>query len=171
MRTKINNLFWLTISIIFIGCSQTKTNDKSKELTMNFRASFCDPLNPKIIELGKVQKDNILEKFENTNWTEYLEKMNSAKDENEIYYSPSLEIENSDIKHGLAISAVGNPDNYEFYISYKRPKKLKTFFGLKEKIDDNYVTDIQGQTKQDVIECLKALIRNDTDYLTNKIGQ
>lgn len=137
---------------------------------MNFRASFCDPFNPNIIELGNIQKDSIIEKFESINWVDYLQKMAMVK-ENDIYYSPSLEIENKDTKHGLSISAVGYPDNYEFYIFYKRPKKVKIFFGLKEKINDNYLSDKTGQTKQDVLECLNALLRNDTDYLANKIGK
>ena len=91
--------------------------------------------------------------------------------ENEIYYSPSLEIENEDTKHGLVISAVGDSNSYEFYIFYKRPKKVKTFLGLKEKTNDNYTTDKTGQNKQDVLDCLTALINNDTDYLATKIGQ
>ncbi|HEV8503762.1 MAG TPA: hypothetical protein VGQ53_00115 [Chitinophagaceae bacterium] len=137
---------------------------------MNFRASFCDPLKPDIIELGAIHKDSIIDKFESIDWADYLRKMASVK-ENEIYYSPSLEIENRDTKHGLDISAVGDAKNYEFYIFYRRPKKVKTFLGLKEKLKDNYLSDKTGQTKQDVLDCLDALIRNDTDYLANKIGQ
>ena len=83
---------------------------------------------------------------------------------------PSFEVENKESKNGLAISAVGDPNNYEFYIFYKRPKNIKPYFGLKEKINENYSTDIQGQTKNDVLDCLKALIRNDTVYLENKVG-
>lgn len=137
---------------------------------MNFRATFCDPFKADIIELGDIQKDKIIETFENTPWVDFLRKMELAK-EDEIFYSPSLEIENKDNKHGLAISAVGAPNNYEFYIFYKRPKKIKIFFGLKEKINNNYTSDKTGQTKQDVIDCLDALLRDDTEYLANKIGQ
>lgn len=139
-------------------------------MTMNFRASFCDPFKPDIVELRDIQKDKIIEKFENTPWSDFLRKMELAK-EDEIFYSPSLEIENQDTKHGLEISAVGKPGKYEFYIFYKRPKKVKSFFGLKEKTNDNYTSDITGQTKQDVLDCLNALLRNDTEYLANKIGQ
>ena len=137
---------------------------------MNFRASFCDPFKKDIIELGDIQKDSIIDEFEKIPWNDFLEKMGTAK-EGEIFYSPSLEIENKENKHGLAISAVGDPNNFEFYIFYKRPKKVKTFFGLKEKINDEYTTNITGQTKQNVIDCLKALIQNDTEYLASKIGQ
>lgn len=139
-------------------------------MAMNFRGSFCDPFKREIIELRDIQKDKILEQFENIPWTDLLGKMELAK-ESEIFYSPSLEIENKDNKHGLAISAVGHPNKYEFYIFYKRPKKIKILFGLKERIIDNYTSDKTGQTKQDVIDCLNALLRNDTEYLANKIGQ
>jgi hypothetical protein len=139
-------------------------------MAMNFRASFCDPFNPNIVELGDIQKDKIIEKFENTPWVDFLSKMELVK-EDEIFYSPSLEIENKDNKHGLAISAVGNPNKYEFYIFYKRPKKVKTSFGLKEKTNNDYTSDKTGQTKQDVLDCLNALLRNDTEYLATKIGQ
>lgn len=137
---------------------------------MNFKATFCDPFQQDIIELGDIQPGKIIEQFENTPWTDFLRKMELAK-EGEIFYSPSLEIENSDTKHGLSISAVGSPDEYEFYIFYKRPKKVKTFFGFKEKAVDGYLSDKTGQTKQDVLDCLEALLRNDTDFLANKIGE
>lgn len=139
-------------------------------MAMNFRGSFCDPFKREIIELGDIQKDKILEHFENIPWTDLLGKMELAK-ESEIFYSPSLEIENKDNKHGLTISAVGQPNKYEFYTFYKRPKKIKILFGLKEKISDDYMSDKTGQTKQDVIDCLNALLRNDTEYLANKIGE
>lgn len=137
---------------------------------MKFRASFCDPLEPDIIELGSMPKDEVINHFEKINWNRYLQKVVTAK-QDEIYYSPSFEAENEESSNGLVISAVGNPDNYEFYIFYKRPKKVKTFFGLIEKINDNYLTDIQRQTKRDALECLRALLRNDTAFLSNKIGQ
>lgn len=162
--------FYLILCILFAGCLQADKDHKKIADTMNFRASFCDPLKPEIIELGYIAQDTIIDHFEKIAWKEYLQKMATAK-EKEIYYSPSFEVENNNNKNGLAISAVGDPDNYEFYIFYKRPKKVKTFFGLKEKIEENYSTDIQGQTKADALDCLKALLRNDTEYLSNKVGQ
>lgn len=137
---------------------------------MNYRASFCDPFQKEIIELGDISKDDIIEKFEKTPWSDFLMRMGNAQ-ESEIYFSPSLEIENKDTKNALSISAVGYSEKYEFYIFYKRPKKIKLFFGLKEKVNQDYISDKTGQTTQDVLDCLKALINNDTDYLSNKIGQ
>lgn len=132
---------------------------------MNFRASFCDPFKPDIIEIGYISTNEILEKFDEIPWKEYLEKMKTAK-QNEIHYSPSLEIENKDNKNGLSVSAL---DGIEWYIFYKRPKLVKRFFGLIEKMDNNYVTEILGQTENDVRSCLEALIKNDLQFLEEKI--
>lgn len=132
---------------------------------MSFRASFCDPFKSEIIELGEIRKDKIMEHFESIPWNEYLEKMKTTKD-SDIYYSPSLEIENKENKNGLSVSAV---DGKEWYIFFKRPKLVKKFFGLSERMDNNYLTDITGQTIDDVRKCLKALINNDLKYLENKI--
>ena len=166
------NLFGWTILFFCYSCSSADKTDNQNKIskTMNFRASFCDPLKPDIIELGDISQDTIIDHFEKINWNDYLQKMATAK-QDEIYYSPSFEVENKESKNGLAISAVGDPGNYEFYIFYKRPKNVKSFFGLKEKVNENYSTDIQGQTKNDVIDCLKALLKNDTTYLANKVGQ
>lgn len=136
---------------------------------MKLKASFCDPLNPDVIEIGDISKDTIIAHFEKIDWNGYLQKMAAAKHD-EIYYSPSFEVENLENKSGLVISAVGDPDNYEFYIFYKRPKKVKVFFGLIEKLNENYSTDIKGQTTNDALDCLKAILRNDMDFLANKIG-
>jgi len=132
---------------------------------MNYRASFCDPLKPEIIEIGDIPKNEIMKLFDKIPWTEYLSKMKTAK-QSEIYYSPSLEIENKDNKNGLSVSAI---DGTEWYIFYKRPKRVKMFFGLFEKMDNNYFTDIQGQTENDVRNCLDALINNDLKFLEEKI--
>jgi hypothetical protein len=165
-------IFGLILLFFIFGCSQPDKNETPKQIskTMNYRASFCDPFKKDIIEFGDISKDSIIDKFEKTHWADFLMRMADAK-EDEIYYSPSLEIENKDTKHRLAISAVGDPNNYEFYIFYKRPKKVKSFFGLKEKVNASYTSDKPGLTKQDVLNCLKALLNNDTEYLSNKIGQ
>jgi len=132
---------------------------------MNFRASFCDPFKPEIIEMGNIEKDKIMETFEKIPWNKLLDEM-KLKKENEIYYSPSLEIENKDNKNGLSVSAV---DGKEWYIFFKRPKMVKKFFGLSEKMNNDYLTDITGQTENDVKECLTALINNDLEFLERKI--
>jgi len=116
--------------------------------------------------LGDIQENKIIDKFESIPWTDLLRQMESSK-EDEIFYSPSLEIENKDTKHGLTISAVGKAISFEFYIFYKRPKRTKTFFGLKENLNNNYTSDKTGQTKQNVLDCLNALLQDNTEYLAN----
>jgi hypothetical protein len=135
---------------------------------MNFHASFCDPFSPDIIDLGRIEKENILTTFSEIPWTNYLQDMQGRPDD-DIHYSPSLEIENRDNQQSLSISAVGEPSGFEFYIFYKRPKIVKTFLGLFERVADDYLTDITGQTEQDVLACLHALINHDFDYLEKKI--
>lgn len=142
----------------------------TKNRPMSFRATFCDPFKEDVIELGAIDAGSIIEKFEKIPWTDFLLKM-SYSPASEIYYSPSLEVENTISGHALSISAVGEPGNFEFYIFYKRPKKIKYLFGMKEKTDENYLTDITGQKKQDVIQCLTALIKNDEKFLADKIGE
>ncbi len=132
---------------------------------MKFRASFCDPFKPDIIELDTIEKDKTMEIFEKIPWNKLIDEMKSKK-ENEIYYSPSLEIENMDNKNGLSVSAI---DEKEWYIFFKRPKMVKKFFGFTEKMDNNYVTNVTGQTEKDVRECLIALINNDLEFLESKI--
>ncbi|NCD43264.1 MAG: hypothetical protein EOL88_14420 [Bacteroidia bacterium] len=89
-----------------------------------------------------------------------------TKKESDIHYSPSLEIENKDNKNGLSVSAV---DGKEWYIFFKRPKMVKKFFGLTEKMNNDYLTEITGQSENDVKECLTALINNDLEFLERKI--
>lgn len=88
----------------------------------------------------------------------------------DIYFSPSLEVENKANKNGLTISAVGDPEDPEFYIFYKRPISVvkKQFFRKPQTVVEDYISEITGQTKEDVIECLNALIKNDLEFLRRK---
>jgi len=137
---------------------------------MNYRASFCDPFEPGVIEIGDISADSVIDRFEKIPWAEYLTKMADAE-QKDIHYSPSFEVENKDTKHGLSLSAVGDPGDYEFYVFYKRPKRVSSFFGLIKKMNDSYTTDKTGFTKQDALHCLQALLKNDAAYLAGRIGE
>jgi hypothetical protein len=132
---------------------------------MTFRASFCDPFKSDIIEYGVVESDKIMEAFDRVPWTDLLTKMQNAKD-SEIHHSPSLEIENVTNKNGIVLSALNGG---EWYIFYKRPKKVKILFGLIERMNNDYITEVHGQTEKDAKECLEALIKNDLEFLDKKI--
>ena len=135
---------------------------------MMFKQSFCDPFQKDIVELDDLPAVKIMEAFENIPWADYLKRMEDI-DQSALYYSPSFEIENKENQHGLSISAVGSPDSFEYYIFYKRPKQVKLLFGLINRLNNNYVTDITGQTKKDALECLDALRINNLDFLENKV--
>ena len=136
---------------------------------MNFRASFYNPFKPHPLEIGALAEDKIIETFEKIPWAEYLKKM-EGKSEDLIHYSPSFEIENKVTKNKLTISAVSTASAIEYFIFYKHAKKVKSFFGLSEKIKENYLSEVSKQTHQDVINCLQALIQNDSVFLENKFS-
>jgi hypothetical protein len=96
-----------------------------------FRYSICEPLNPKVIEKGMIAPDSVIGLFNDFQWDYYLKQIEVAETRKmDIYFSPSLEVENKANKNGLTISAVGDPEDPEFYIFYKRPISVvkKQFF-------------------------------------------
>ncbi len=133
-----------------------------------FRHSFCDPFKPDAVELGDVESIEIISRFEQIPWNEIISTMGKAK-KSDIHYSPSLEFEDKNTKHAVSISGVGSTNLEEFYVFYKRPKKVKKLFGLIESNDPEYLTDVTGQTKKDVIDILNALINGKYDFLDSKI--
>ncbi|MFN7599781.1 MAG: hypothetical protein ACK5R0_00095 [Bacteroidota bacterium] len=134
-----------------------------------FRYSICDPLRKDQIELGDIEKEKILDIFDRIPWTELLDKMKGVK-ESEIYFSPSVEIENKATRHGLAISIVEGEKGNEFYIFYKRPKLVTKMFGLVKNVDDNYTSDRTGQTNKDARDAVSALIADDLTTLEKRWG-
>jgi hypothetical protein len=93
-----------------------------------YKASFCDPFQKEIIQLGDIPEGEIINRFEQVNWADYLQQMAIA-DAAAIYYSPGLEIERKDTAEAVAISAIENESGYEYYIFYKRPKSVNFFLG------------------------------------------
>jgi len=131
----------------------------------NFRYSICEPKNPKVIEKGKIDSSEIMQIFENFPWNLHLKEMENAQTN---YYSPSIEFENLNNKNGLAISAVGTPEKYEFYVFFKRPKLQKKWFGLSEKMNTDFTSELLDLTKEKTIEIVKALMDNNLNYLESK---
>lgn len=131
----------------------------------NFRYSICEPTNPKIIEKGKINSSEIISVVENYPWKSKLEEMERLK---EPYYSPSLEFDNLNNKNGLSISAVGNAEKYEFYVFFKRPKIQKTWFGLSEKLNNDYTSELLDVSKEKTLEIIKALVDNNLNFLERK---
>src|SRR5262245_5711777 len=104
-----------------------------------YRYSVCEPLNPQIIEKGSIERDNIIGAFEEFPWRDYLQEMEGKMD-TDIHYSPSLEVENLNTRHGLCFSIVRKQQEDEFYVFYKRPATVKSFFGLVRKTVSDHMT-------------------------------
>lgn len=136
---------------------------------MFFHATFCDPLESDIIDLGDFSESGAINRFESIDWDASLAKMLNV-DQSKIFYSPSLEISSYDGVQSIAISVVGEPDRNEFFLFYKRPREQKVL-GLWKRVNSRYVSDKTGQSRQDAIDCLKALIRNDVQFLEDKFSK
>ena len=135
---------------------------------MNFTVSFWDPFKPYEIKMGEMDAAKVLETFEKVPWIKFLERM-VGKKPNEINYSPTIEITNTENKTALTLSATGLPDKAEYYIFFKRSKKVKQFFGLSEKLKENYLSEAKGQTYDDASNCLQAFLKNDLDLIESKM--
>lgn len=129
-----------------------------------YRYSICEPLNPQIIEKGAIEKEHIVGTFEEFPWVDHLEQM-EGKEIDDIHYSPSLEFENTATRHGLCFSIVRKETEDEFYVFYKRPATIKSFFGLIKKQVPDHVTDVAGQTREDALKILAAFLNDDHHYL------
>ena len=135
---------------------------------MPFTVLMNGPLDDEVLHPVPIEKNSLVSKFESIDWAGMLGKDDPGDEYDDVYYTASLEITNDETAQYMDIHAFGNQHQYEFYITYLRPKKVKTFFGLKEKMDESYGTELTGQTRQDVIDCLQALSKNDTNFLEKK---
>ena len=134
-----------------------------------FRYSICDPLKKDPIEMGEIEREKILDIVDRFPWTDLLDKMNRARAK-DIHFSPSIEFENKQTRHGLSISIVEGEKGNEFYIFYKRPKMVTKLFGVMKSIDENYTSDRTGQTSKDVRDAVSALITDDLMTLEKRWG-
>lgn len=139
----------------------------------NWRYSICDPLQAEIIEKGEVSAEDFIRVMETFPWEKELKKLNDAEKSGEkIYYSPSLELENKTNKHGISVSIIGTPDNYDFMVFYKRPKVIIEggFFKKKEVLKEGYVSDRNGITLEEVHMIFEGLLEEDYNWLEENIG-
>ena len=116
--------------------------------------------------MGEIEKEKILDIFDEFPWTDLLSKIKGAK-ESSVHFSPSLEFENKSTQHGLCISIL---DEKEYYIFYRRPKRVTKLFGLIKKMDGKFTSERTGQTIHDARKALTALIDNDITMLEEKWG-
>lgn len=140
----------------------------SKKLKMKYYLNH--PLKTEPIEFGEINKEDFKEIFDKYPWIEFLKKQLAAN-EKEIKCSPSITIENEE-GIGVDFSIVGEVDNYEFYICYKRPtlRKKKKWFKTIEYIDKEWHSIIPEQNLNDGIEAFNLLFDRDFETLEKKWG-
>jgi len=141
---------------------------------MEFVAYLSEPVKKDFTIFADVQINEVMELFEKNpwlklSWLELFEKTQTAE-QHEIHRKPVLQIlqvvdwEN---KFNNPTLFVG-PKDGGWTIAYIRPKISKKFFGLK-KVTNRYVKEANQQTENDVRDCLKAFMRNDLQFLEDKI--
>lgn len=136
-----------------------------------FTYSICEPLNPNIIKKGAVTEEAFRVVLETFPWLELLRSLESTA-EDEIHFSPSLELRNESTKHSLAISIVGPEEDLEYSIFFRRPKTVtqKKWFKTVDVFNPEYTSDRMGQTATDVMDAFDALLRRDHDKLESRWG-
>ncbi|MCA6363809.1 MAG: hypothetical protein IM638_12285 [Bacteroidetes bacterium] len=135
---------------------------------MSFRASFADPFNPEFVDLGPLSATQILHTFSSTPWKELLTKMDATPAQ-EVFHSPSLEVERTEQKHGLCISAI---DGQVWLLFYKRPKLItkRSLFGKKEIMEPDYLNEKTVQDSNEVLHYLQALLDGELEKLEQMFG-
>lgn len=134
---------------------------------MIFSVTFYDPLKEDGVDLGSLSDKQVMETFKKTDWLKHL-KIHNATPESEVFYTPSLDVENPDTKHSLDISVIGELEEHEFYITYRRPKNRK-IFGIFNKTDKKYTTDIESLSSSDAERLLMAFLKNDLELLEAEV--
>lgn len=136
-------------------------------LTYKYSTSGPDSVDP--IDEGYIPKDRIVAKFEDFPWAEELRKMNTM-DEDKIGLSPSIRFENIPKRHGIEFSVVGDEWDHEFMIFYKRPKTVSRFFGLINKSDPDFLTEVEGKTRQQALQFLNAFLEDNYQWLEQQFA-
>jgi hypothetical protein len=139
---------------------------------LKLKYSECHPLKSDVLNEQFLTKAEFIDKFEDFQWLDILKLQLSAND-NQIHFSPSLSIVD-DNDNGLSVSIVGELNEYEFYVCYKRPitRKKKKWFGLVEYdyYDKDYYSIIPEQTKQDALNAFMLFYDKNYEELEEKWG-
>ncbi|MFK7748431.1 MAG: hypothetical protein AB8B65_08580 [Kordia sp.] len=121
---------------------------------MKLKYSESHPLKSYLVNEAYITKDEFVEKFKNFDW-EGLLKVQLAANDKQIHFSPSINLDDKDGK-GIAASIVGELNEYEFYVCYKRPitRKKTKWFGLVsyDFYDKDFFSVITEQTKKDAFD-------------------
>ena len=121
---------------------------------MELKYSESHPLKSYLVNEKYITKDEFIEKFKNFDWEGLLKAQLTADDE-QIHFSPSINLDDKDGK-AIGVSIVGELNDYEFYISYKRPitRRKTKWFGLVsyDFYDKDFFSVVTEQTKKDALD-------------------
>ena len=131
---------------------------------MEYKCSYLLPDRPNSIDKGSMAKEEGLSFFESYNWNEELKRMNKLPD-SKIHYSPSIKFDDLAENKWIEISAVGEEDNFVFYLFYKRKKEVKRLFGLRTKMDENYVSDLTDISPERTLVILNNFFNKEWEKL------
>ena len=119
-----------------------------------------------------LSKEEFIEKYKNFKWSELL-KFQLSANENQVHFSPSLNVED-DKGDGVSVSIVGDLNEYEFYVCFKRPitRKKTKWFGLVEYdyYDKDFCSVIPEQTKEDGLKAFMLFYERNLEELEEKWG-
>lgn len=135
-----------------------------------YKLSFCDPFVPMLTELGDFPPEKVIDQFEEIQWTEHLYQMRRASEWRE-YFSPSFCVVNPDLKQELECCVIDKENEQEWFIFYKRPETVRTWMGLRKEYRENHISNVTGQKREDVVRCLQAFVRNDFNFLREKVRE
>jgi len=94
---------------------------------MKLKYSESHPLKSYELNEQLLTKTEFTEHFEDFKWEDLL-KLQLIANDSQVYCSPSINLTDDNGK-GISVSIVGELDNYEFYVCYKRPITRKKASG------------------------------------------
>lgn len=129
-----------------------------------FNVNFCDPLKPDVTPLGTFSKEDVVQLFLKIDWNTWLAKRNTAPEE-EIYYSPAIQVENPTDKAALEISVTGGTGNYSFYVLYFTPQVSKKILGITVSSSGGDLKDLGIKNAVEAKALLDALLDGNYHHL------
>ena len=119
--------------------------------------SICGPDNPDIEEKGPIQRDQILQTFQEYPWLEQASLQESLEPD-QVHLSPSIRFTRETGVRSLELSLYDWHSGLEFYLWYERPVTRKSFFGLFGEREGIEVIDKRPFSKEQAAEILTFFI-------------
>lgn len=135
---------------------------------MPYKYSICYPDKKDIVYFeSPISGDEVLEIANKFDWTDQL-KLAERIDQNNVFWSPSIEFICMESKRSFTLTADFNDKNeLEFSLWYDRPKKVKILFGLLGETEKMVVDDVWNYSFNEAIEYLKHFVNKNFQVIEN----